>query len=562
MSFYKDHYDVIVIGGALSGLSSALMLADKGLDVLVLERHNLPGGLATSFVRGGVEIEATLHEMMSIGDPGNRLKVGQFLEDMGVDVSWLPVPEAYHASFPGVEVTLHPGFEAFSREIDAVCPGTYEKVKSLMELCLSVYNSVNELSIHPMSKPMMLLKHEAFVKTAGYSAQEVIDTFELPEKAVKLLAPYWIYVGGPLSTLPFTIWAFLMADYIGYGSKVPKFLSHEMSMRMAERAEELGVQIEYRQHVEKILVKDGKAYGVRTARGDEIHADFVISAAYPNKVYSSMIEPASAVPEKAFKVVNGRQLSLTAFTLFLLLDAPAEELGIHDYNVFRAEDMDTDKIYENYKGTGPYEYLTAICLNLANPGCTPEGTCILSITALPRVDGWKEVSADDYDRVKHETAKAMAEDMSAYYGVNLLDHALEVIIETPMTVAHYTGMWNGCVYGYLHDMNDHIVARLQTAEEEKIFEHLEYAGAHQISGNGMGPAVTNGRKAAKNVLDTIAKEKAEAEKAAADAQKRQSGGSGGRMDGWREKLGPIGAVGRKTANDLKSKIITKKGASK
>ena len=38
MKFYKDHYDVIVIGGALAGLSSALMLADKGLSVLVLER--------------------------------------------------------------------------------------------------------------------------------------------------------------------------------------------------------------------------------------------------------------------------------------------------------------------------------------------------------------------------------------------------------------------------------------------------------------------------------------------------------------------------------------------
>ena len=507
MKFYKDHYDVIVIGGALAGLSSALMLADKGLDVLVLERHNLPGGLATSFVRGGVEIEATLHEMMSIGNKGNRLKVGQFLDDMGVDVDWLEVPEAYHASIPDVEVTLHPGFERFSKEIDAVCPGTYDKVNRLMKLCLSVYNSVNELSIHPMSKVQMLLKHEAFVKTAGYSAKEVIDTFELPQKAIDLLSPYWIYVGGPLSTLPFTIWAFLMADYIGYGSKVPRKFSHELSLKMAERAEAMGVQIEYRQHVDKILVKDGKAYGVRTRRGDEIYADYVICSAYPNKVYTSMIEPASEVPEKAFKVVNGRQLSLSAFTVFLLLDKEAKELGIKDYNVFRAKTMDTDKIFENYKGLGPYNYLTAICLNLANPGCTPEGTTILSITALPRVDAWKKVSGEDYDKVKHEVARAMVEEMSEYYGVNLLDHALEVIIETPMTIAHYTSMWNGCIYGYLHDMKDHIVARLQTAEEEKIIDHLEFSGAHQISGNGMGPAVTNGRKAAKNVLDSIAKEK-------------------------------------------------------
>ena len=147
MKFYKDHYDVIVIGGALAGLSSALMLADKGLDVLVLERHNLPGGLATSFVRGGVEIEATLHEMMSIGDRKNRLKVGKFFDDMGVDVDWLKVPECYHASLPGLEVTLHPGLKTFASEVDAVAPGSYEKVLKLLKLCDTVFNSVNELSI-------------------------------------------------------------------------------------------------------------------------------------------------------------------------------------------------------------------------------------------------------------------------------------------------------------------------------------------------------------------------------------------------------------------------------
>ena len=73
MKFYKDHYDVIVIGGALAGLSSALMLADKGLDVLVLERHNLPGGIATSFVRGGIEIEAALHEIQPEAGTGWEL---------------------------------------------------------------------------------------------------------------------------------------------------------------------------------------------------------------------------------------------------------------------------------------------------------------------------------------------------------------------------------------------------------------------------------------------------------------------------------------------------------
>ncbi len=506
MKFYKDHYDVIVIGGALAGLSAALMLADKGKDVLVLERHNLPGGLATSYVRGGIEIEATLHEMMSIGSRENRLKVGKFFDDMGVDIDWLKVPEAYHASLPGLEVTLHPGLETFAGEVDAAVPGTYEKVLRLLKLCDTVFNSVNELSIHPMSKPKMLLRHEAFVKTAGYSTQEVLDTFDLPQKALDLLAPYWIYVGSGFKDLPFTIYSVLMADYVGYGSYIPRKFSHEMSLKMAERAEAMGVQIEYRQHVDKILVKDGQACGVRTARGDEIHSDYVICSAYPNKVYTSMIEPADAVPTGAIKMVNGRRLSLTAFSVVMILDKSAEELGIKDYSVFRGDTMDTDELYRELKGLGPYRYLTCICHNLANPDATPAGTCSYSITTLPRVDGWKTVSADDYDRVKHEVARQMIDYMSDYLGFNLLDHVLEIAIETPMTVARYTGMWNGCIYGYAHTMEDHIVARLQTAEEESFIRHLEFSGAHQISGDGMGPAVTNGRKAAKNVLDTMAKE--------------------------------------------------------
>ncbi len=519
MKFYKDHYDVVIIGGALAGLSAALQLQQKGInDILILEKHNLPGGLATSFVRNGIEIEATLHEMMSIGDKKDRLKVGTFFDECGVDIEWLKVPEAYRfiETDKKIDITLHAGFETMSSEIDAQFPGWGPKVLEFMQLCNRVYDSMNTLSVTPMSKPAMLMKHPDFVKTAGYTAKEVMDTFNFPDKVVDILTPYWIYVGNPMSTLPFTIYAFLMADYFRGGSYVPKKFSHEMGMKLQAKAEENGAQVEFCQEVDKILVKDGKVTGVRTKRGDVINCDYVISGAYPNKVYTQMIEPLSEVPDGAIKMVNGRRLSVTTVSVMMVLDDTPENLGIKDYNIFSAKTMDTDAIWEQNKTLGPYNYLTSICLDLANPGATPAGMCQFSITNLPLVDAYLDLKEEDYYEFKRKLANDLITEYEKQSGINIRDHIVEIEVSTPVTVAHYVGAWKGSIYGYSHSIDDHAVARLQMKEDDHFIDGLEFAGAHAISGNGMGPAVTNGRAAAKAVIDDVAK-KADAGKSAKKA---------------------------------------------
>ena len=47
-----EKYDLIVIGAGNGGLMTACRASQLGLKTLVVEKHNLPGGAATSFVRG------------------------------------------------------------------------------------------------------------------------------------------------------------------------------------------------------------------------------------------------------------------------------------------------------------------------------------------------------------------------------------------------------------------------------------------------------------------------------------------------------------------------------
>lgn len=361
-----------------------------------------------------------------------------------------------------------------------------------------------------MSKLKMLREHPDFVRVAGYSATEVIKTFDLPQKAVDILTPYWIYVGEPMDNLPFTIYAYCMADYFA-GSFVPRRRSHEMSMKMQRRVEENGAQFEFRQEVDKILVKNGRVRGVRTRRGDEIACDYVICGAYPNRAYTQMIEPKSEVPEGAVKFVNGNRLNVCPVSVMLVIEGTPEENGITNYNTFSGETMDTNEIWRNSRNIiEPYNFITTVCLNYAVPDCVPEGYTHLSITNLVPVDPFLNVKEEEYYDLKRRLANEMMEEYIKVGGVDFRSRIAEIEVSTPMTVSHYVGAWKGSIYGYSHSMDNHVIAKKAMMAEDHFIEGLEFAGAHGVAGDGQGTQITNGRAAAKGVLDAMAKKEAAA----------------------------------------------------
>lgn len=513
IQFYRDHYDVIIIGCSLAGMSAAMKLASAGKSVLILERHNLPGGIATSFVRDGIEVEATLHEMMSIGPEDQRLPIGEYLDEMGVKIDWLRVPEAYRLYVPEdhIDITLHAGVGAdgvytAAKEIESVYPGNQEKVDRLLKLCKEVMDTTNYLNDHTVSKLDMLRHHRGMAMTAGYSAKEVMDSLQIPQVVQDVLSAYWIYVGQPISNLPFAIFSFLMGDYFTGGSYFIRNFSHGMSVAMCEKCLSLGIQIEFRQEVEKILVKNRTAYGVRTKHGDEIHGTWIISGIYPDAVYGRMIEPASEVPPEAFKLVNGRKIGVSCFSVCVLLDQTAEELGIQDYSVFDSDEhFDSDQFWKEGAKPGGWHYLTTICYTKAAPDSFPKGTCYLTITQLPLPESFNNVTPDNYFETKRRIGREILEHTSRRLGVNLFDHILEVEVETPATISHYSGQYRGGVYGYQHSMDDSVVARLPVYGKEHYIRHLTWASSAALAGNGMAININNGRIAA-HVIDEMEQE--------------------------------------------------------
>ena len=80
----KD-YDVIVIGAGNGGRAAGAFTAKNGKKTLVVEKHNIPGGSATSFVRGRFEFETSLHELCTVGTAENPGGIRKFFDMLGAD---------------------------------------------------------------------------------------------------------------------------------------------------------------------------------------------------------------------------------------------------------------------------------------------------------------------------------------------------------------------------------------------------------------------------------------------------------------------------------------------
>ncbi len=497
-------YDCVVVGAGLGGLSAAAKLATVGAQVLLLEQHTVPGGFATSFVRGRFEFEAALHQLADVGLPTHKGDIRTFLEDeLGVCLDWVEVPEAYRLILTDpdehLDVTMPYGVQAYVDAFEEAVPGSSELVTEYLELCQEVgeaFTYLGESRGNPDRK-VLTTKYANFLRTAPYTVDQVADALQIPERVRKILHCQWAYIGLPTSRASFIHFAAMMAKFHRMGTWIPRHRSHELTQALDAKIRELGGDIQYNTRVEEIQVRDGRVMGVVTNRGDRIPTNHVVANVSPTVTYRNLIRPRSEVPDIALRACNARIPACSCFVVYLGLDTPLEELGLQEYSYFVFNNMDSEEIYESLKGLHAPKGQAALCLNNAVPNCSPPGTSIISLTTLLlRSEPWKNVSPRDYVAVKNQIAADLITKFEKATGTSLREHIEEFEVATPQTFARYTGAYNGIVYGYESEPWDSPIPRMMMMEEDSYFEGLQLCGGFAFRGLGYHASIMSGRLAA------------------------------------------------------------------
>jgi len=219
--------------------------------------------------------------------------------------------------------------------------------------------------------------------------------------------------------------------YLGW----PRGGSLPFAQSIAQRLEDLGGEIQYRACVDKVLVEDDRAVGVRLVDGSEHRADVVVSAADGRTTIFDMLGgryvddrfrryyeavPASQPMNLHVCLGVGRELALDATNaLTLILEQPISIAG-----------RTVERLHVELYG----EAL----------GCAPPGKTAVKVLLETEYGYWQALATDrpQYEAERKRVLAAVIEVLDRRFP-GLRDDLEVTDVATPLTIERYTGNHHG-----------------------------------------------------------------------------------------------------------------------
>lgn len=503
-------YDVVIVGAGNAGLAAALEVANAGKKALLIEQHNIPGGCATSFVRGRFEFDPSLHELCGVGSAEDPGEVRNLFNKFGIDIDWKKVPDCFrvvskYSDGTPMDVTMPSGREEFIAKMEEYVPGSTKAMNKLFALFDEIKDGLaylTETQGNPDNKVLMS-RFKNLLRIGYYPCYDVFKAIKLPKKSIDIMSTYWSYLGVDMKHLSFLHYASMVSNYIEKSAYIPAHTSHELSVKMVEKFRQLGGDVWFNCRALRFLFDEDRCCGVETTLGT-VECDFVLANINPDIIYGKMMSK-ELIPEREKKLVAARNRDFGArmFTIHIGLDTTAEELGIEDYSIFMpgtsdsvAENKSLEKIVTN-------EYAIFLCYNIVNPDCSPKGTCQVSFTTMCGKNDWEIAAQEDYFKFKNAVAKKYIALLKEKTGIDISDHIEEIAVSTPWTFARYLGVPEGSVYGYKTKDWDGLMARMMMVGGDYPLNGLIPIGTSGPRGDGYSSAYYCGQSLALTALKRL-----------------------------------------------------------
>lgn len=430
-----DEKRIAIIGGGIAGLCAGVYARRCGYAVDVCEMGQMAGGLATSWRRGEYTFENCLHWLLGSNPRRNLYARWREVFDIG-KLQFVDQEEyARVETEDGRSLILYTDADRMEEELLRQAPQDAREIHKFA----SAVRHLAKVPVPDPDEPLTLVRMLPVLpllrRMSRISIQDYARRFTHPLLR-RLLG------GGQMGELSMTALVFSLAWMSDHNAGYAIGGSQAIIRPIVANLRKLGGNLRLGARVEKIVVENGSATGVRLAGGGTISADWVISAADGHTTMDEMLDGkyTDETRERAFRTLKpfpsyvqvslgvARDLSRQPAIVTVLLDMPlaldpGTELPEASFRFFHFD-----------------------------PTFAPEGeTAVTCFLPTRNTEYWTDLERRDparYRADKHRVAEAAIAILERRIPGIRADIRM-VDVSTPATVIRYTGNWKGSMEGWL-----------------------------------------------------------------------------------------------------------------
>jgi phytoene dehydrogenase-like protein len=529
-----EHYDAIVVGGGISGLTAAAYLARKGLNVVLMEKNEKCGGLVNTFVKDGFLFDGGVRALESAGI------IFPMLRDLKIDLDVVSNPVSIGIDDHVIHVSSKESLKDYENLLKKIYPESKDEIENVIKVIQRIMNDMEIL--YGVDNPLF----SDFLSDKSYFIKSYIPWFFKFLYTLRRIHKMNIPVEKYLSKL-ITNRSLFDIIYQHFFENTPAFFALSYFYlyqdyfypkggvgKLAEAVQnkflEFGGKIKTETEIKEVIASQNI---LKDAKGNVYGYDTLIWAADLKTLYritntdglSGKISDEIKIHKEELLPKHGAD---SVFIIYMAVDETPEFFKSISHGHFfytpskqglgethRAELKTLIDHWENIRQEDLFAWLDRFCqLNtyeisipvLKDPSAAPNGKTGLIVSTLFDYTLIKKVSDSGwYEEFKEAVERRMIEVLSNSIYPNLNEKIIFKFSATPLSIEKSVGSSEGSIVGWSFKEPIPVASSMLAinAASKTMFPNILKAGQWAYSPSGVPTSILTGRLAA----DVIIKQK-------------------------------------------------------